>query len=491
MPSYKRLPGILLLLASQAMAGDLITGENGPFRRLFLDALVVERSAGLTRVFHQPVKFGGNPLLKADTDWERGGSGPYLYGTVLQDQAKLRMWYHYVRDGYRNAYAESEDGIHWTKPRLGIEPFEGSAANNLFVTVTRDPGDNPPRKARGLCHNASVMRNPAARDDSETYVMFCYGADRDQVRVAFSADGLRWRFEPGALFDSSDVVNFFYDPYKKRFVSTWKGSTRRGRSVGIATSADGRHWAKPASLPIFAADDHDAPDTQIYGMPVFPYQGLYVGLPWIYHANVHYPSEMRMTRAEAEAMSSCKVDVLLAWSWDLMNWSRTPERKPFMPLGAAGSFDSEMIYTARSPVVVAEKLYFYYGGFSQPHNARRLNSGAIGVAMLRLDGFASMQAAREEGWLTTRREALISPEVRINAVTRGTGRVVAEILDLRGDVIPGFSRAEAIAFQGDSVNHVLRWKGREFPSGRKEELKKIRFYLTDADLYSYWSEHER
>ena len=31
-------------------------------------------------------------------------------------------------------------------------------------------------------------------------------------------------------------------------------------------------------------DDLDPDATQVYGMPVFPYQGMYVGLPWIYHS---------------------------------------------------------------------------------------------------------------------------------------------------------------------------------------------------------------
>ena len=458
---------ILLLAAAAA-------GQSTPYRRLFLDPLVIEQQAALERVFHACRKYSANPVLIADTPWERGGSGPYLYGTILRDEGKLRMWYHFVQGGYRNAYAESADGIHWTKPDLGIVDFQGSKANNIF--------------ARNECHNPSVILRPLPAGDPQRYALFCWGADVSKVRAAFSPDGLHWKFVPETakrgLFESSDVVNFFYDPYQQCYTATWKGATRRGRSVGIATSQDALHWTKPAQSPIFTADDLDPPDTQIYGMPVFPYEGLYIGLPWIYHADVHYPPEMLMTRAEAEKQSPCTVDVQMAWSWDLINWTRPPARPSFIPRGPKGSFDSDMIYTARAPIIDGDKLIFYYGGFDQPHNAKRAN-GAIGMATLRLDGFVSMHAGPEGGWLVTRREKIAAPEIKINAVTSAGGEIRAEILDLNGNVIPGFSQTDSIPFQGDAVRHTLRWKTPEFQPDQKNTVKKIRFVLKNADLYSY------
>lgn len=463
-----------------------VQAADWPYRRLFLDGLVIERQSGLDRVFHACEKYPGNPVLVADTPWESGGSGPYLYGTVSREGNRVRMWYHFLGPGYSNAYAESEDGIHWTKPNLGIIDFNGSKANNMFLTVTQDPNENPPEKKRGQCHNPSVLPGPGGGD--RKYALFCFGADYDKVRAAFSPDALHWKFVPETaktgLFESSDVVNFFFDPYKKRYVSTWKGTTRRGRSVGVATSDDALHWEKPASVPIFAADDLDAPETQIYGMPVFPYEGMYIGMPWIYHARVHYPPEMLMTRAEAEARSTCQVDTQLAWSWDLTNWTRPPERAPFIARGAKGTYDSEMVFTAQAPIVMGDKLYFYYGGFDTPHNARKLH-GAVGVAMLRLDGFCSMRAGPQAGWLITRRENMAEPRLTINAVTCGDGLIRAEILDDGDNVIPGFSAAECEPFRGDSVRHVLKWQTARFPTDQRDSVKKIRFQLVNAELYSY------
>jgi len=205
---------------------DMIVGsESGPYRRLFLDALAIEKQSGIQRIFHQCEKYKGNPVITADTPWEIGGSGPYLYGTVMWDQNKLHLWYHFIQGGYRNAYAESIDGIHWTKPKLGIIEYNNSKENNMFITVTQDPDENPPRKNRGQCHNPNVIVRPWIENQQERYVLFCYGADYDKVRVAFSHDGLHWKFVPetakNGLFESSDVVNFFYDLYQNRYVATW------------------------------------------------------------------------------------------------------------------------------------------------------------------------------------------------------------------------------------------------------------------------------
>ena len=58
------------------------------------------------------------------------------------------------------AYAESDDGIHWTKPKLGIIEFNGSSENNLVwdgpaenLAVFRD--DNP------NCHPAERYKSLA------------------------------------------------------------------------------------------------------------------------------------------------------------------------------------------------------------------------------------------------------------------------------------------------------------------------------------------
>ncbi len=471
---------------------DRLTGpDRGPFRRLFLDAMVVEESAGLERVFHVAVKHPANPVLRAEQAWEKTGaySGPYLYGTVMWDEGKLRMWYHGHSGGYLNGYAESRDGVAWTKPSLGLCEYQGSKDNNLFLSVCTDPEEKPPFASSGQCHNPSVIKQDWEKDPAKRYALYCYGADYRRPRVAFSPDGLRWSFvketaEKG-LFGSGDVVNFCRDPYRQRFVATMKTGNRRGRAAGVAVSSDGLTWTKPIESPVMVADDLDPDATQIYGMPVFCYQGLYLGLPWIYNSRWFKDGAYTDQRMyEAEKSSPCTMDVQLAWSWDLVNWTRPPQRRPFIPRGGEGAFDSGMIYTARGPVEMGDELWFYYGGWVGAHNQTSARSN-IGVATLRLDGFCSVHAGEQEGWLISRVEQLGVPRVTINAKTGQGGVVLAEVLDLENRVVPGFSRAECVPFSGDAVAHTLTWRTAEFPAESRFAERKIRFILKNADLYSY------
>ena len=69
--SPKRLPTL-----EETLAGS----PRGPWRRLMLDAAVVEAQHGLERVFHSATKHPANPLIKADKPWEGTAAitGPYV-----------------------------------------------------------------------------------------------------------------------------------------------------------------------------------------------------------------------------------------------------------------------------------------------------------------------------------------------------------------------------------------------------------------------------
>ena len=472
--------------ASPATELALAGSSQGPWRRLFLDGAVVEKSEGLSREFHAAQKHPGNPVIQRDRPWEgiAAITGPYVYGTVFWEGDKLRMWYQTLTRGNHVGYAESNDGIHWTKPDLGIIEFNGSKSNNLVVSAYQ-----PEAAGGGHCHNPSVILRPNEPDPQKRYALYGFDGQCGHPRVAFSPNGLHWQYSPDTakqpLFASSDVVNFFYDPYQARVAATWKTRNRRGRAVGIAWSADGLTWTKPFDGPIFTADDLDPDATQIYGMPVFPYQGLYVGQPWIYNARYFRFGEYSVEKLhEAQEDSPRTMDVQLAWSWDLVNWTRPSVRREFIPRGEKGMWDSGMIVTALAPVVIGDELCYYYGGCDGVHDQPRVQA-AIGLATLRLDGFCSMRAGEAEGWLITRREPFHEPTVAINARTTGRGFVTAEILDRHNRVVPGYSRVDCQSFTGDSVRHVLTWKAGPFAAAQTQSDYKLRFWLKSADLYSY------
>lgn len=447
-------------------AEDETAGKH-PFRRLFLDAMVVEESEGLQRVFHAAKKHKANPLVKAEMPWE--GTGIAFGGTVLRWGNRITVRYKsWPKTAGGPGLVESEDGIHFTRPNLGLVEWEGSKDNNICGA------------------HGSIIKIQNPKSPKHQWGFYGYGG-KDGASVSFGETAMRGGEDrKTGLFGTSDVVYFFYDPYQKRYVSTYKTSNRRHRACGLAVSDDGYEWRKPVEGAVFGADDFDPDPTQIYGMPVFPYQGVYIGLAWMYHARWMkwgvYDTPKKMY--EAQEGTPATIDTQIAWSWDLISWNRTPKREPFIALGEPGSWDCEMIGTARNPVVVGDELYFYYGGYSTIHDTLDAVCGG-GVAILRLDGFCSMRASKNEGWLISRRELMRTPKVTINALTRGDGYVAAEIVDRYDKVIPGFSRKDCTPFAGDSVRHEMTWKKKSFPAELVDADKKIRFFIRNADLYSY------
>jgi hypothetical protein len=186
---------------------------------------------------------------------------------------------------------------------------------------------------------------------------------------------------------------------------------------------------------------------------------------------------------EAQNGSSRKIDTQLAWSWDLITWTRTPKREPFIPNGPAKSYDYGMIL-AWPPIVMGDEMWFYYTGYVQIHDVKG-GATVAAIAKLRLDGFCSLHAASREGWLISRREVFNTPRVTINAKCARGGYVTAELVNRNNEVIPGFEKDKCIPFRGDSVRGELTWKTTQFPAGLTDKDKKIKFYIKRADLYSY------
>ena len=108
-----------------------------------------------------------NPVVARGPAGSVDALGVQFYGSVLRENGKYRLWYVAVDDDVENkmpysrwraAYAESDDGVHWTKPNLGLVEFRGNKDNNLILTdpaplgfvnlkVLADPDDPDPAAA--------------------------------------------------------------------------------------------------------------------------------------------------------------------------------------------------------------------------------------------------------------------------------------------------------------------------------------------------------
>lgn len=458
------------------------------YRRLFLDLREVTRLERVHRQLHQPVRHPANPVLRAEHPWEDRVS---LYGTVRREPADglFRMWYLTgpAREGFvqvrrRRAlanitllgYAESDDGVHWRKPWLHQLDYEGSTANNLIdvgrtncegFAVLRDDRDPDPERR----YKALYWEHGGVDTFMEWQGRTIWGSgEGDGMWMSFSPDGRRWTNCPEnpVIAQGSDTTqSLVWDARLGRYVVYGRFGAG-GRRVARAESADGVHFTAPAL--VFAPDEADEEGTQFYGMPLGLYEGVYLGMVWIYREGV-----------------DGTIDTALACSRDGIHWERVLDRQTFLPLGQPGSWEDGMARVSQDFIVAGERIYLYYGGVEGPHGGRkfarveRRHAPAIGLATLRRDGFVSLSAGDEEGRILTTPIRAAGTELRVNARCRGQLRV--EVTDDLGAPLPGYTCGP---MAGDWTDIAVPFD-RPWAALAGQQIR-LRFRLVQTDLFSYW-----
>ncbi len=455
--------------SAQQSLGDL----SGPWQ-LFVDDYLVATKSGLTRTYHPFQKHAGNPVLIADQPWE--GTIVYIYGTVLPNEARngWRMWYHTARvgsdEGSNILYATSTDGIHWTKPLLGLRSWNGSTANNMFFQRPYADGIT------------SVIHTPWDADPARRYRLMNY--EPPGYFGAWSPDGIHVTDVPNnpVFTQAGDVGQFLWDPRTRQYLGYVKVNVDvrglRRRAVARIATDDIQTWPSPQL--VLAPDDFDdrwvadaVQRTHFYGLSAFAYESMYIGLLWIFRAT------------DAEGYYIGPVYTEIVTSRDGIHWLREQgNRPPMLPLGPAGTWEDGQLYTATHPVLENGTLKIYYGACDDVHGTalKKLRCG-IGLATLRKDGFASLDAGAAPGQVTTRRLVGAAGPLHVNYSAVG-GWLRVEVLDGNGDVVPGYALADCTPLQGDSLDQVVTWGPEtELPSG--PAALRLRFHLQNASVYSF------
>ncbi|MCB1066256.1 MAG: hypothetical protein KDN20_25480, partial [Verrucomicrobiae bacterium] len=238
-PRTSLIASLSLLATATAMAEPLALDDR---LELFADEFLVgEMKGDLERHLFQPEP--RDVVFTADADWEGNTSGYY---TLFQDGDLYRMiyrgWAHdpttmkQIRSEV-TCYAESNDGITWRKPELGLFDFEGSKANNIIV-----------RSGNGI-HNFTAFKD--TRPDcppEERYKALGGSKEKGKHGLMYfrSADCVHWEQvgdEPvitDGAFDSQNLA--FYDSVRGEYRAYWRIFTNKVRAIRTATSKDFITW---------------------------------------------------------------------------------------------------------------------------------------------------------------------------------------------------------------------------------------------------------
>ena len=140
----------------------------------------------------------------------------------------------------------------------------------------------------------------------------------------------------------------------------------------------------------------------------------------------------------------------------------------------SGAYDLTGIIGPSSAVVRGDELWFYYTGIKYrgarhrpeyPHGFD-LYQGAICLAVLRRDGFISLDADEEAGTVLTKPFSLLGQQLFVN-VDAPQGELRTEVLDMLGrpwknhcdDSHAGQTCIRSLSTRGNTqTDHVIDWR---------------------------------
>ncbi len=322
---------------------------------LFESRLEHGQIRGKMRSVQGRAKVADEPVLEGSNAGD--GAGASIYGSVLRDGGRYRMWYQgWPRDWTGGnsclvCYAESDDGIVWQKPALNLddrfaEPHNltnlGLHAPSVFI----DPAGPSSHRYRATGHAGPKQAGAAKGIATAGYY------------TAHSADGLTWHLDGAEpTWPRGDVITSIYHPQQQRALVALKYNVRMlgipRRSIWNAELRDGA-WSDPwCALVPDPFDDTAAmarglASGDYYGMAMQPAGGGTVGFIWQFRHSL--PRTVRNDEPGPGVFGV--VDVSLAYQPNERDaWLHAPGRQDFIRHDDP-SWGMGCIYTASSPVEV-------------------------------------------------------------------------------------------------------------------------------------------
>lgn len=496
--------------ACVAMASTPV--DVGSRKQLFVDNKFIAQSRGVELTMNVPVKMN-QPVLASDTPWDgEPGAAMGFASCVLKDGDRIRIWgagkatlpVRSKPDGpvvHLWAYAESKDGIHFTKPDPGLVAYDESKA---------EIGKH------GRVGGGSVWIDPKAPPAHRYKTQAKYyppDSRPAEFHTHSSPDGYRWTFLSKSEIGEMDTqsVAFWDNTLQRYLLYTRKNpgahTPTRRRVVRRLESVDLLTWTN--EIFVMDADDIDnathktptpQPPVDYYGATVFKYpddspDSVYV---MIAHAFWHWQRRPEKERAggypdhkfEFEVLAPATLDDRLSVSRDGIRFSRLGGRKSFLPLGLASTFSSKWTWSLPTPIRMGDELWIYYfadnqdhDGFVEPGAPKRRT--AIDRAILRLDGFVSADAAYTGGEIVTPLIVFAGSRLELNVDPGAGGSVRVELLDENDKPIPGYTRDDATALFVNSVRLPVTWGANGSVAALAGKPVKIRFLMRDCKLYAF------
>lgn len=465
------------------------------------DYLIASMSGGVSLKLHTPVR--REVVLHTGRPWEGNASA---FCSVFQDGALYRMYYrgiHYRHSGPRAqaledhpwylCYAESDDGVHWRRPELGLFAHQGDTANNIILTpdYLADIGGDP-------AHTATFLDTNPRCPPEQKYKIVVIGSKPRGMYLLGSPDGVHFSLlsrEPvqtvGA-FDSQNLM--FWDPVNEVYREYHRGFADGVRAIMTAASTDPLHFPEPQWLQYA-----DSPPEHLYTNAIQPYYRaphLLMGFPMRYVDRGWTPAVLalpdldeRLIRARSHPRyATALTDGLFMTSRDGLLFKRWGEAfiRPGPRQHDSWVYGDNFIFwgmvQTKSGIEDAPdeiSLYATEGYWEGTGTSFRRYT-------IRIDGFVSAHAPLTGGELVTKPIIFAGGCLAINAETSAAGYLRVELQRADGTPLEGYTLQDCPPIVCDSLRHVVRWSGNDGDlRAFAGQPVRLRFALADADLYSF------
>ena len=494
-------------------------------RQLFVDDYLVAHRLGLKREFHSPQDHPANPLM----------TGAVANFVGPDEEHGYRLYY----GAHGSRVAFSSDGVHWEKPNLDVcdrpadapadEPNNVIAIGGLGVFYEPDDPDERQRwKAIGGSGTEVIWPyavippsrrppwlglKPPPQPDPPPPVR---GSLHD---LYISPDGIRWTRKCTTSLPGGGQIGFHapyerptgtsmlrvrWDPKLHKYIANTKriiGPDLRmspvfhvERAVSMCESDDLIHWSSPRLYACPDGEDAKMPGMYgIYEASGFPYESMWLNC---FSMSWYIPVSREESRKRDLMPTRPYIKrnwIRLAGSRDGRHFYYLGERRPFIDLGSEDSWKSHYLrmvnlHTVGGPVLKNDELWFYYrGGVTDALKTLWVQS--TGVAILRRDGFASLNAGDEAGVVITRPLVFEGEgKLFVNANVATNGYVRASVMAEDGSAIDGFGEDDCQAICADSTRSRVGWSRNETLAELKDRYVRLSLHLRNAKLYSFWIE---
>ena len=463
---------LLVLAAGPASHAAKPAVDLGQRWELFVDDFLVESARDAALALHPPRR--AEVVLVTDAAWEGPTSA---YFTVLKDGDTIRLYYRGSVGGSDHSIdqvtcvAESKDGIHFTRPNLGLIEVKGSKANNVVWKgveshnfapfLDRNPHTRPDERYKALGGVKQPGRN------------WQQGETPGGLYAFASADGIHWRKlreEPVMTQGAFDSLNLaFWDPARNRYACYSRIFADRVRAVQSASSADFITWGT------------GTPNRYAPGVPAEHfYTSATLPCPDAEHLLLAFPMRFLPTRQKNPAHQPPGAsDAVFLSSRDGVSWDR-----PFLEAWVRPGPDAKN-WTDRSNMPawgIVESAPGEWSMYISEHY--RWPDNRIRRLVTPRHRLGSLHAAARGGEFTTRPLMPGGRRLVLNYATSAAGSVQVEVQDENGRPLPGFALADMAPLFGDELDGAVKWKTASTLPNLDGQPVRLRFVLKDADLFA-------